>query len=258
MPEALLLGSGGWIPTTRRATCSALVRDGDHALVVDAGTGLSRLVEDPRLLEGVRALDVVLTHFHLDHVVGLAYLPALPLAARVHGPGRWLYGQSTEEILGRLVAPPLFAVELGAVVSSIEEIAEGGLSPGPFELAARVQDRHSHPVLALRLGDELTYCTDTSYDEGNVEFARRSRVLAHEAWYTEEAPREDSTHSSAREAAEVASAAGVDELVLIHIRPDGDEGRLLDEARSSFEATRLGYDLLPLGSHAVTETGTSR
>jgi ribonuclease BN (tRNA processing enzyme) len=215
---------------------------------VDAGTGLSRLVEDRRLLDGVRTMDVVLTHFHLDHVVGLAYLPALPIAARIHGPGEWLYGRSTWEILKRLVAPPLFAIELDAVVVGVEEIPEGGPSLGSFEIAARIQDRHSHPVLALRLGDELTYCTDTAYDEGNVEFARGSRVLAHEAWYTEDAPREDSTHSSAREAAEVASAAGVDELVLIHLPPDCDDARLLDEARSRFAATRLGSDLLSLGS----------
>ena len=42
---------------------------------------------------------------------------------------------------------------------------------------------------------------DTSYDEDNVAFARGSRALMHEAWYTEDAPREESTHSSAREAA---------------------------------------------------------
>ena len=56
-----------------------LVRRGEDALVLDAGTGLQRLVADPALVDGVRRLDVVLTHFHLDHVCGLAYLPALPV-----------------------------------------------------------------------------------------------------------------------------------------------------------------------------------
>ena len=86
MTEVRLLGSGGWIPTSRRATCSALVRDDDHALAIDAGTGIGHLVEDPGLLEGIRRMDIVLTHFHLDHVVGLAYLPALslPQAPTVH------------------------------------------------------------------------------------------------------------------------------------------------------------------------------
>lgn len=57
----LLLGSGGWIPTPERATCSALLHEGDQALVIDAGTGISHLVAEPSLLEGVRTMDIVLT-----------------------------------------------------------------------------------------------------------------------------------------------------------------------------------------------------
>jgi ribonuclease BN (tRNA processing enzyme) len=249
MGDALLLGSGGWIPTARRATCSAIVRRDDHALVIDAGTGISRLVEAPELLEGVSTTEVLLTHFHLDHVVGLAYLPALslPRAPRVHGPGEWLYGLRTDELLSRLVGHPFFAVDLAGIVSGVEELTEGELSIGPFEVTTRAQRRHSDPTLAMRIDDLLTYCTDTSYDEGNVELASGGRVLVHEAWYSEDHPREVATHSSAREAAEVARDAAVDGLVLIHLRPDGDEDRLLDEARSIFSNSVVGSDLLPIG-----------
>jgi ribonuclease BN (tRNA processing enzyme) len=248
MTEAVLLGSGGWIPTSMRATCSALRRRGDHALVMDAGTGISRLVERPDLLDGVQTLDVVLTHFHLDHVVGLAYLPALPLPhpPRIYGPGQRLHGRSTREILERLIGPPLFAVELEAFVSEVGEIDESGLELGPFDIAARIQSHHNDPTLAFRLDGLVTCCTDTSYDGGNVAFAQGSRVLMHEAWYTEDAPREESTHSSAREAAEIARRAAVERLVLIHIRPGGDEEALLEEARSVFENSVLGSDLLAL------------
>jgi ribonuclease BN (tRNA processing enzyme) len=245
--ESLLLGSGGWIPTSKRATCSALVRDGDRAVAIDAGTGISRLVEDPGLLEGVRRMDVILTHFHLDHVVGLAYLPALPLpeAPRVHGPGAWLYGDATGEILARLISPPLF-VGLEAITSGVEEIPEGGLALGSLELRARAQERHTEPTLALRVGDDLAYCTDTAYDNRNVELARGARVLAHEAWYTEDDPREEAIHSSAAGAARIARAAGVEKLALIHIRPSADEERLAAEAQSVFERSEVGADLLRL------------
>jgi ribonuclease BN (tRNA processing enzyme) len=245
--RALLLGSGGWIPTSSRATCSALVRNGDHAVAIDAGTGVSRLVENPGLLDGVRRMDIVLTHFHLDHVVGLAYLPALslPEAPRVHGPGAWLYGTSTAEILARLIGPPLF-VALDAITTTVQEIPEGGLSLDSIELRARVQERHNEPTLALRIGDELTYCTDTAYDEANADFARGTRVLAHEAWYTESAPREEATHSSAAQAARIAREAGVEELAMIHVRPGAEEDALAAEARSIFERSTVGSDLQPL------------
>ena len=222
---ARLLGSGGWIPTPSRATCSALLREGDHALVIDAGTGISHLVTTPDLLEGVRTIDIVLTHFHLDHVVGLAYLPALSLSEppRVHGPGAWLYSTPTAEILARLIAPPLF-VDLAAITSRVGEIGADGLALGPFEVRTRVQRRHTDPTLAFRIGDELTYCTDTAYDEDNAKFAAGSRVLAHEAWWTQDAPREEASHSAAGQAARIALDAGVERLAMIHVRP-GTMGR---------------------------------
>jgi ribonuclease BN (tRNA processing enzyme) len=106
--EATILGSGGWIPTGRRETTSVLVRRGDRALLLDAGTGARRLVGGD-LLHGVARLDVVLTHFHLDHVCGLAYLPALATATRIWAPGRWLYGRPSAELLAPLLAAPALA-----------------------------------------------------------------------------------------------------------------------------------------------------
>ena len=249
MSEVRLLGSGGWIPTKRRATCCALVRNDDRALVIDAGTGLAHLVEHPDLLEGVRELDIVLTHFHLDHVVGLAYLPALPTATppRLHGPGAWLYDLPTEQVVADLVGPPFFPASIASMVSSVEEVSEAGLSLGSLAVRVRAQRRHPHPTLALRVGDELTYCTDTAFDPDNAGFASGSRVLAHEAWFTEDEPRDEGGHSSARQAGLTASAAGVAQLVLIHVRPGADEKRLLHEAHGAFAHAAVGEDLMRLG-----------
>ncbi len=77
---------------TRRARCSESVT---RAIMIDAGTGVSRLVERPDLVDGIESLDILLSHFHLDHIAGLAYLPAIELSSRttVWGPGKLLYGQ---------------------------------------------------------------------------------------------------------------------------------------------------------------------
>jgi ribonuclease BN (tRNA processing enzyme) len=245
MDGVVVLGSGGWISTSERATCSALVRRRDAALLIDAGTGVGRLVERPDLLEGIGRLDLILTHFHLDHVVGLSYLPALPLRPRLHAPGQWLYGASSEEILTRLLGPPLFALGLDGLVEGVSEIgSDGELALPAFDLVSRPQHQHNHPTLALRVGDLLTYCTDTAYDSGNIEFAARSRFLFHEAWYTEDAPRDVKTHSSAKQAALIASEAGVERMAMIHIRPGAEEERLLTEARSVFQESDLSADLV--------------
>jgi ribonuclease BN (tRNA processing enzyme) len=44
-------------------------------------------------------------------------------------------------------------------------------------------------------------------------------MLAHEAWFTEDAPRNPEIHSSAAQAAEIAAAAQVSQLLLIHLPP---------------------------------------
>jgi ribonuclease BN (tRNA processing enzyme) len=245
MASAILLGSGGWIPTSRRETCCAYLRDGDRALVIDAGTGIQRLIERQELLDGVERLDIVLTHFHLDHVAGLSYLPALPVVPTVWGPGALLYDRRTEEILGRLLGHPLFAATPGELTAGIHEVPDGPFEIGPFRLATRAQLLHTDPTLALRIGDTLTYCTDTAADRGNEEFAAGSRLLFHEAWYAQDSTA-DQTHSAAGEAGRIAAAAGVERLVLIHVSPLlALDAELAEAAQADFANTTVGEDLVP-------------
>lgn len=246
--EGLLLGSGGWIPTSRRETCSAYLREGSHILLIDAGTGIQRLVERPELLAGAESVHIVLTHFHLDHVVGLSYLPALslPQPPTLWGPGQLLAGSETRSILDRLLAPPLFSAPLREIVTCVREIPSGEFEVDSFRIATRVQKLHSEPTLALRIGDLLTYCTDTAPDPGNVGFAAGSRVLLHEAWYARNASA-DGNHSAAGDAGRIAREAGVERLVLIHVNPLQDEDETLAaSAAREFPAVQVGIDLAPI------------
>jgi ribonuclease BN (tRNA processing enzyme) len=244
--NGILLGSGGWIPTTKRETCCAFLREGSHALLIDAGTGVHRLVERPDLLTGVGRLDIVLTHFHLDHIVGLSYLPALslPRPPTTWGPGQLLAGTSTRSILERLLSPPIFSAPLRTIASDVLEIPKGrGFDVGPFSVSTRVQERHAGSTVALRIGDVLTYCTDTAPDPGNVGFASGRRVLLHEAWYAQESS-DYGNHSAGGDAGRVAREAGVDHLVLIHINPlQASDEALAASAARAFPSVRDGVDL---------------
>src|SRR5947209_2048825 len=99
--EIRILGSGGGMPSGTRETACVLVRKEERALLLDMGTGARRLVTDPSNLEGVEYLDVVLSHFHLDHVCGLGYLGMLAVPAAIWAPGEWLYRTGSAEILSR-------------------------------------------------------------------------------------------------------------------------------------------------------------
>jgi ribonuclease BN (tRNA processing enzyme) len=241
--DGILLGSGGWIPTFRRETCSTFLREGPHVLLIDAGTGIQRLLERPDLLDGAQRIDLVLTHFHLDHVVGLSYLPALPVQPVIWGPGQLLVGVTTRSILERLLGPPLFSAPLEAIATDIREIGAAGLDLDSFPVSVRVQERHSESTLALRVSDALTYCTDTAPDSANADFAAGSRILLHEAWHAQDSSG-DPAHTAAGDAARIAREAGVEHLVLIHVNPlQGSDSELLAPAARVFPASEVGVDL---------------
>jgi ribonuclease BN (tRNA processing enzyme) len=240
--EIRLLGSGGWIPTGNRECCCCLVREGDAALAIDAGTGLRRLVTEPALLEGVERLHIVLTHWHLDHVNGLVFFPLLgvPLEVWARPPA--------DELLHRLLDSP-FLLSSGQTLEgaiAVHDLEPPGAQIGPFDLRVRVQPRHPDLSYALRFGDELAYCTDTAYDEENIEFARSVRVLAHDAMHPGDAT-DDPTHTSSGEAARIARASEVERLVLIHTSPTlRDDAELLAHAHPVFANVEVGRDGLVL------------
>jgi len=202
-------------------------------------------VESEELLTGTRSVHIVLSHFHLDHVVGLGYLPAfrLPSPPVLWGPGQALYGNSTGRILRQLLEPPFFTPGIASLFASIGELAEGENQCGAFSVRARQQPRHSEPTFAFRIDDLIAYCTDTAYDEGNAAFARNCSVLFHEAWSAESGPNAD-IHTSAREAGAIARRAGVDRLVLIHLNPLPGYDELDAATRREFDGTIVGRDLL--------------
>ena len=250
--DVRLLGSGGWIPTDRRETSCVYARDGGDVLLLDAGSGLRRLVSEPGLVEGVERLSIVLTHFHLDHTIGLLYVPALKdiPVREVWAPGQIVAGVPGVQLVHRLLDPPLLAARpgdvLGDIFTGVHELENGRVEIGPFTLETRVQPLHTTPSVAFRLDGWLAYCTDTAHDDANAAFAEGAKVLLHESFWAGEAT-DDRTHSAAGEAARIAVAAGVERLVLIHLHPrlEHDE-HLLGFARPRFPGTEAGQDGLDL------------
>jgi ribonuclease BN (tRNA processing enzyme) len=240
-----ILGGGGWFPAHGRHTASALLRGGDSAIVIDAGTGIARLAERPELLEGVNRLDILLTHFHLDHIAGVAYLSAAGTRDQttVWGPGKLLYGSSTKALLAQLSHEPFHPVPLDEQDIEVRDIPGQEIELSGVRIHTRRQNRHSAPTLGYRFGDSFTWITDTAYEEDTARFAAGCRMLAHESWYTTAAPRNPDIHSSALQAAQVAADAGVSNLLMIHQPPFQPElGELLLEARTAFAQSVLAED----------------
>jgi len=97
-----------------------------------------------------------------------------------------------------------------------------------------------------RPGRRVVFGGDGRPCAGTIEASRDADLLIHEATFAnEEAPRAVETgHSTAREAAEVAAAAGVKQLVLTHLsaRYSQSASDLLREARDVFPNTSVARD----------------
>lgn len=98
-----------------------------------------------------------------------------------------------------------------------------------------------------RPGAVFAYCTDTRPCDNAVELARGADLLIYEGTFEGgmEVEARKKGHSTVVDAARIAAAAGVRELVITHLSPRyGDTGFLRDQARAVFPNTRIARDLM--------------
>ncbi|MEI6724688.1 MAG: MBL fold metallo-hydrolase [Actinomycetes bacterium] len=263
-----LLGTMGWMPSDRRETTSFLCHDERALFILDAGTGLRRLLEAPQaaLLEGHDEVHLFLTHYHLDHVCGLAYLPGVLPGRRlvIHAAAESVTGVDPERAVAGLLRKPYNPRDW----EDLEDIRVESLAAGANEVAGHTvcvrAQQHSDVSVAYRIDDELVLATDTFADPGTAVFAAGAGVLLHEAWYNGADPLTEASalalqpgyaaHSEATAVARIAADAGVGRLVLMHLNPLHDDAyhqRLASAARTGFARTELHPD------GAVLDTGAT-
>src|SRR5687768_6996245 len=173
--KLLLLGTAGYHPSeTRHTTCLMLPEAG---IVLDAGTGFFRVRQHLQ----TPTLDILLTHAHLDHVVGLTYLFTATWGkgmerVTVHGAAAKLAA-----IREHLLAEALFPVPPPCHWQSLEdgELKIGSARVTHFSLP------HLGGSVGYRIdweGRSLGYITDTTAaaDAPYIEAIRGVDLLVHE------------------------------------------------------------------------------
>jgi ribonuclease Z len=242
MPVLHLLGTGAGFSDGRRTTTMLAFEGEGSTLVVDCGGDVvQRLQAAGIALETITAL--VVSHEHPDHVAGFPlFMEKLWLSGRRH----------PIPVLG--IAPAIaqarrlweaFPCVQGWDVPPIEwrEIPQEEGAPVWEDEQWRVTASpgvHAVPVVGVRVehrptGRACAYSCDTEKCDPIIRLAHGAGLLVHEA--TGDFP----THSSARQAAEVASEAGAARLVLVHLPPNAGAAEL-DDARQVFAPTEMGED----------------
>jgi ribonuclease BN (tRNA processing enzyme) len=200
-------------------------------------------------------LDAVwVSHFHLDHVGGLApFLFGTKHAPqtrdrrkpfKVFGPrgtGRLL--RRFDEAGGYRLFEQPFPFEVVEVTPRAE------FEPLPGLKASTLSTPHTSESLALRLDDRggasLVYTSDTGFTEALAGFARAADLFLLECSFFREKSYE--LHLELSEAMELARRSGARRVVLSHLYPEWDGVNLAAEAKGLWEGETLeAYDGLRL------------
>ena len=272
MMRVTLFGTRGSIPspgpeTIRYGgnTSAVEVRVDRRILVLDAGTGIRRL--GAQLPPGIRRIDILLTHLHLDHIEGLGFFgPLYHPAIDVHIWGPANRKRSLDARLTRYLSPPFFPVHLQDLPSlTFHDLPWRSFDIGPFNVRASLVC-HPDPTVGYRIqseGNVLAYLPDhepalglrdSEWLEPNwtsgYDLAANADLLIHDAQYTDEeyAQRIGWGHSTYRHAFEFAAHVGAKILVPFHHDPSHDDDmldRLTERALSLFKpsfAVTSGYE----------------
>jgi ribonuclease Z len=163
--ELVFLGTAAAVPAPERGLSASLVAKGPNRLLVDCGEGTQRQLMRAEL--GFRGLDhVLLTHAHLDHVLGLAGLLATFALYRIGGTVEIIGSGETTAFVGRYLAATIGperegGYRLRAVVPG-PVLVQPGWRLDAFAVAHRgtqslgylFREETRHPLLPERL-DEL-------------------------------------------------------------------------------------------------------
>lgn len=185
--------------------------------------------------------DVATTDLEPGEAVRRKGFAITPYAASHRGAAAVGWILAEEERLGRF--DPERAEALGIPHGPMRGLLHRG-QPVTLDDGRVVQP--SELVGPTRPGRRVVYTGDTRPCDATIEAARGADVLVHEATFSdEEADRaRDTGHSTAREAAGIAAAAGARRLLLTHIsaRYSRDAGELDREAKRVFPATTVARD----------------
>ncbi|HKJ57163.1 MAG TPA: MBL fold metallo-hydrolase [Nitriliruptoraceae bacterium] len=227
-------------------TCYSLHHDdGSVIAIIDAGTGLRRILPDTMTAQpSDDPITIIITHYHWDHIQGLSMCAPMwrrDLSLRLIGPG------DPRTAIGEAISPPWFPASITDVavefVQAPDEFMLGDVRARSFPL------HHPQGGRGYRFDHQdtsIVVATDheagTEADDMLVEMSRGAGVLVHDTQYrpSEIAAKHGWGHSTWQQAVEIASRADVQQLLFAShdpARTDAEIEEMVEQAMTRFPNT---------------------
>ncbi len=255
--QLVVLGSGTSVPHPQRASAAHWLQTTGGSLLLDvSAAAVHRMAQEE--LDWANLDAIWVSHFHLDHVGGLApflfgtkYAPQTQTRRKplvVYGP------HGLQKLLRAFDDAGDYKLTKQPFPLEFREVAPGAafaLLPGLH--AETFSTPHTDESLAVKLTDEhgasLVFTSDTGYTDALAEFARGVALLFMECSFRRAKPVE--LHLELADAMRLAALAAPRRVLLAHLYPQWDGVDLAAEAKQLWPGeTIAAYDGLRLSISA--------
>lgn len=240
------LGTNGWFDTETGNTICILIETPNEYIVLDAGNGIYKL---DQFIKTNKPIYLFLSHFHLDHIVGLHVLAKFRFKQGLN----ICIKKGMKKVLNSIMSSQ-FTVPLNKLPFKVKVIELSGPTRKVPFLDECLLMRHPVPTLGFRFnlnGEIITYVPDTGVCENAVRLAKGADLLISECAFKVGLECEQWPHLNAEDAARIANEAGAKKLVLVHF--DAEIYKTLAEreteaklARKIFQNTVIAKDAMIL------------
>lgn len=220
-------------------TACVEIRQGDRLFIVDAGSGIIDL-GSKIAREGVKSVDILLSHLHHDHILGLGFFEPLFLSdTRVTLYCGNLHGESAEHALGVFFQPPLFPIPINEFAADLRYVGFKAGETLHFEDGASVRTcplNHPGGACGYRFdheGRSVCYISDMEHTQDGpssdlVRFTQGADLAIYDGMFTpDEYDRYRGWgHSTWAAGISLCRTAGARALALFHHHPRRTDAEL--------------------------------
>ncbi len=231
--KVIFLGTNGWYDSNTGNTICTLIETEQYFLILDAGNGIHK-VDQYIPDNSKKPVYLFISHFHLDHIVGLHILNKFNFTQ-----GLRIYGQTGTKYMLNTIINASYTVPFDKLPFKVDiyELPEG-IHHIPFLVNCKFL-HHSLPCLGYRFELDnkiITYCTDTGFCENAIELARNADLLIAECSFKSGQSDANWPHLNPEDAAQIANKANARKLALLHF--DANIYRTLEERKEAQEKAR--------------------
>jgi phosphoribosyl 1,2-cyclic phosphodiesterase len=245
-------------PATKRYggnTPCVEVRCGNRLIILDGGTGLRELGDALVAEGGPIDADLLLTHCHYDHVIGIPFFAPFfqPQNRFRMWAGNLLPDFRLKAVMENMMSEPLFPIGIDMFKADIayrDFRAGENIAPSDGVTIRTVALNHPGGATGYRIdykGRSVAYLTDNEgrredCDEALIAVAKDADLVIYDTAYTEDEieAKKGWGHSTWQDGVRLANAAGAKTFCLFHHAPEHDDAAmdaLLAEARAARPGT---------------------